>query len=42
MKTIKAQTREPKFHGLIPLILFIILIVVAMIVLKLVIDYFQK
>ncbi len=35
MKTIKAQTREPRFHGLIPLILFIIIIVVLMIVLKL-------
>ncbi len=42
MKTLKAGTREPKFHGLIPLILFITLIVVAMILLKLVIGYFQK
>jgi len=42
MKTIKAETKEPKFHGLVPLILFIILIVVVMILLKFVIGYFKK
>jgi hypothetical protein len=42
MKTIKAQSKEPKFHGLVPLMLFIILIIVAMIVLKFLIGYFQR
>jgi hypothetical protein len=34
-KTLKAQSGKPKFHGLVPLIFFLVLMVIAMIVLKL-------
>lgn len=37
-KTLKTQTKAPKFHGLVPLMLFLILLVIAMIVIKLILK----
>ncbi len=37
-KALKTQTKAPRFHGLVPMMLFLILLVIGMIVIKLILK----